>query len=70
LPMALQRDMGCIISRRKWKLMGAVLEAQFGCHSFHAKRYKGSGAKLTITVKNKWAAGWTRVWFYCNVSLL
>jgi hypothetical protein len=48
----------------------AVLEAQFGCLNFHAKWYKGSGAKLTIAVKNKWFVEWMRVWFYCNVPLL
>jgi Ser-tRNA(Ala) deacylase AlaX len=54
----------------KMEVDGAVLEAQFGCLNFHAKWYKGSGAKLTIAVKNKWFVEWTRVWFYCNVPLL
>jgi hypothetical protein len=26
--------------------------------------------KFTITVKNKWARGWTRAWFYYKVPLL
>jgi hypothetical protein len=26
--------------------------------------------KLIVAVKNKWAGGWTRVWFYCKVPLL
>jgi hypothetical protein len=26
--------------------------------------------KLTLTVKNKWSAGWIRAWFYCKVPLL
>jgi hypothetical protein len=26
--------------------------------NFHAMWYKGSGAKLTVAVKNKWTAGW------------
>jgi hypothetical protein len=37
--------------------------------NFHAKRYKGSGAKLTIAVKNMWAVGWAKAWFYCKVSM-
>jgi hypothetical protein len=49
---------------------GAVLEAQFGCLNFHAKWYKGSRVKLTITIKNKCSAGWMTVWFYCKVPLL
>jgi hypothetical protein len=40
----------------------AVLDLQFGCFNFHAKRYKSSGVKLiTIVVKNKWSLGWKRV---------
>jgi hypothetical protein len=31
------------------------------------KRYKSSGTKLTIVVKNKRASGWTKAWFYCRV---
>jgi hypothetical protein len=31
------------------------------------KRYKNSGTKLTIVVKNKRASGWTKAWFYCRV---
>jgi hypothetical protein len=37
---------------KKMEVDGAVVEAQFGCLSFHAKRYKGSGAKLSLVVKN------------------
>jgi hypothetical protein len=43
--------------------------AQYGCINFHAKHYRGHGAKLTLVVK-KWVAGWTWEWFYCNVPLL
>jgi hypothetical protein len=28
---------------------------QFGCINFHARR--GIGAKLTLTIKNKWSVG-------------
>jgi hypothetical protein len=38
---------------------------QFGCINFHARR--GSGAKLTPAIKNKWSSGWTKAWFYCKV---
>jgi hypothetical protein len=38
---------------------------QFGCIHFHSRR--DIGAKLTPAIKNKWPAGWTKAWFYCNV---
>jgi hypothetical protein len=37
-----------------------VLDAQVGCLNFHVKHYKGSGARLTLAVKNKWASGWIK----------
>jgi hypothetical protein len=48
---------------------GAVLDVQFGYLNFHAKQYRGSGTKLTVTIKNKWAAGWTNAWFYCKDTM-
>jgi hypothetical protein len=30
----------------------------------------GGGAKLSLAIKNKWSAGWTRSWFYCLVPCL
>jgi hypothetical protein len=38
---------------------------QYGCLNFHAKR--DGGQKLSLTIKNKWSAGWTKSWFYCRV---
>jgi hypothetical protein len=38
---------------------------QYGCLNFHAKR--DGGSKLIFTIKNKWLAGWTKLWFYCRV---
>jgi hypothetical protein len=55
---------------KKVKIGEAVLDAQFGCLNFHAKRYKGSGAKLTVAMKNKWTLGWTKARFSCKVPLL
>jgi hypothetical protein len=55
---------------KKIKVDGAFVEAQFGCLNFHAKRYKGGRAKLTLAIKNKWSAGWLRAWFYYKVLLL
>jgi hypothetical protein len=46
-----------------------MLNAQFGCLNFHAKRYKDSEVKLTLEVKNKWSSGWMNVWFYCKVPI-
>jgi hypothetical protein len=40
--------------------------AEYGCLNFHAKR--DGGPKLSLTIKNKWALGWTRSLFYCHVS--
>jgi hypothetical protein len=40
---------------------------QFGVINFHGKR--GSEAGLVPAMKNKWPAGWTKVWFYCKVPL-
>jgi hypothetical protein len=37
---------------------------QFGIINFHAKR--GGVAGLTLDIKNKWSAGWTKAWFYCK----
>jgi hypothetical protein len=39
---------------------------QYGCLNFNAKR--DGGPKLSLTIKNKWSAGWTKLWFYCRVS--
>jgi hypothetical protein len=55
---------------KKMEVGEAVLDAQFGCLNFHAKYYKGNGAKLTVAVKNEWNLGWTRAWFYYKVPLL
>jgi hypothetical protein len=38
---------------------------QFDCINFHGRR--GSEAKLTPTIKNKWSAGWMKAWFYYKV---
>jgi hypothetical protein len=38
---------------------------QYGCLNFHAKR--DGGPKLSLVIKNKWSAGWTKSWFYCRV---
>jgi hypothetical protein len=42
---------------------------QFGYMNFHVKRYRGSVARLTLAVKNKWAVRWTKAWFYYKVYL-
>jgi hypothetical protein len=39
--------------------------SQYGCLNFHAKG--DGGPKLSLMIKNKWALGWTRSWFYCRV---
>jgi hypothetical protein len=44
-----------------------TLDARFGCVNFHVKQYKGGGARITFTMKNKWVAGWMKAWFYCKV---
>jgi hypothetical protein len=36
---------------------GAKVLAQYGCINFCAKHYGGHGAKLMLTIKNKWSAG-------------
>jgi hypothetical protein len=41
---------------KKMEIDGAVLDAQFGYLDFHTKWYKGSEAKFTVAIKNKWAA--------------
>jgi hypothetical protein len=38
---------------------------QFDCINFNGRR--GSEAKLTPMIKNKWLARWTKAWFYCKV---
>jgi hypothetical protein len=38
---------------------------QHECLNFHAK--KDGGLKHSLTIKNKWSAGWTKSWFYCRV---
>jgi hypothetical protein len=35
---------------------------QYGCLNFHVMRY--SSPKLSLTIKNKWSAGWMKSWFY------
>jgi hypothetical protein len=40
---------------------------QFGVINFHGKR--GGEAGLAPATKNKWSAGWTKVWFYYEVPL-
>jgi hypothetical protein len=55
---------------QKMAVGGTDVLAQFGCINFHAKCYGCQGARLTVTVKNKWTGGWTRAWFYCKVPLL
>jgi hypothetical protein len=54
---------------KKVEVDRATLFQQFGYMNFHAKRYRGSGAKLTIAMKNKWVADWTITWFYCKVPV-
>jgi hypothetical protein len=55
---------------KKMNVDGADMEKQYGCIKFHAKHYGGHGAKLTLAVRNKWFAGWTRSWLYCKVPLV
>jgi hypothetical protein len=57
------------LSTEKIEVGEAVVEVQFGCLNFHVKSYRGSGAKLTIVIKNKWSTGWMRAWFYCKVPI-
>jgi hypothetical protein len=45
--------------QKKVKVGNEVLNAQFGCITFHPNRYRDQ-AKLTLAVKNKWSAGWTK----------
>lgn len=45
---------------KKVEAGGATLFQQFGCVNFHVKLYRASGVKLTVAVKNKWAADWTK----------
>jgi hypothetical protein len=40
---------------------------QFGVTNFHARR--GGGVKLTLAIKNKWSAGWTKAWLNCKVPV-
>jgi hypothetical protein len=54
---------------RKMDVNRAEVQGQYGCINFHAKRYGGQGVKLIIATKNKWARGWTQVWFYYKVPL-
>jgi hypothetical protein len=50
---------------KKVDVDGGEKYQQFGCINFHARR--GSGAKLTPAIKNKWSAGWMEAWFYYKV---
>jgi hypothetical protein len=36
---------------------GAVVQAQYGCINFHAKRYRGDRAMLMLAIKNKCSVG-------------
>jgi hypothetical protein len=36
---------------------GAIVQAQYGCINFHAKRYRGDRATLMLAIKNKWSVG-------------
>jgi hypothetical protein len=67
--MALRKRYELHYHPKKVEVGEVVLEAQFGCLNFYTKHYKGSGAKLTIVVKNKWSSGWTGAWFYCKVPI-
>jgi hypothetical protein len=40
---------------------GFEIYQQFGILNFHARR--GSGARQTPAIKNKWSTGWTKTWF-------
>jgi hypothetical protein len=44
---------------KKMEVDGAVVQAQFGCINFHVKHYKGGGARLDLTIKNKGSTVWT-----------
>jgi hypothetical protein len=39
--------------------------AQHGCLNFQAKR--DGSLMLSLAIKNKWAVGWTKSWFYYRV---
>jgi hypothetical protein len=39
--------------------------AQYGCLDFHSKR--DDSPKLSLTIKNKWSVGYTKLWFYYRV---
>jgi hypothetical protein len=60
--MALLSGMSCIINQRRLLLMAS--------RNFHTCRVdEGGEAELTLTIKNKWPAGWMKVWFYCKVPV-
>jgi hypothetical protein len=56
--------MSYIISQRLLKLKREWI-TQYRCPNFHAKR--DGGPKLSLTIKDKWPAGWTKSWFYYRV---
>ena len=56
--------------KRKVVVDGRQMNGQFGCLSFHPNRFCEDPVKLTPAIKNKWSDGWTRNWFYCNVSMI
>jgi hypothetical protein len=37
----------------------------YGCLNFHTKR--DGSPKFSLTIKNKWSAGWTKSGFHCHV---
>jgi hypothetical protein len=37
----------------------------YGCLNFHTKR--DGSSKLSLAIKNKWSAGWTKSGFHCHV---
>jgi hypothetical protein len=57
---ALAKRYGLHYQPKRMEIDRDVVYAQFGCLNFHAKRSKDSGLKLSLTVKNKWSAGWTK----------
>jgi hypothetical protein len=46
-----------------------VVYAQFGCLNSHVKRYKDSGPKLSLAMKNKSSTGWSKAWLNYRVRV-
>jgi hypothetical protein len=53
---------------KKVEIPDGEMFTQYGYLNFHAKR--DGGPKLSLAIKNKWSARWTKSWFYCRVPHL